>query len=97
MTSTSSRLRAGAGRADCPSWCVVEHDPEGGEEDWVHRGEPLHLGEGVTAQLVMSADPRTGEQDGPYVLIGSTEYTLEEAAAVGIAISALADDGTRSA
>jgi hypothetical protein len=38
----------------------------------------------------MSTDPRTGERDGPYVLLGSNEYTLHEATALGIAITDMA-------
>jgi hypothetical protein len=34
----------------------------------------------------MSVDPETGVQDGPYVLIGSTELSLDAAAALGNAL-----------
>ncbi len=63
----------------CPDWCVVRHGMVLGEEDWVHQGRMLDIAEGVVAQLVMSFDPRTGMEDGPYVLIGGREYTLDEA------------------
>ena len=74
----------------CPSWCVVQHDPQLGEEDWVHRSAPVIVDADIEASLCMSADPRTGERDGPYLLVGATEYTLAEAAALGAAIADLA-------
>jgi hypothetical protein len=73
---------------------VVQHNPELGEEDWVHRSAPIVLADGFEAVLLMSTDPLTGERDGPYVLVGTTEYTLEEAAALGVAISRIAEAGT---
>lgn len=79
-----------AGRA-CPGWCVARHGAHLGEEDWLHVGEPLVVAEGgVTAQLCLSVDPDSGEQDGPYVLIGTSEYTPAEAADLGRALTELA-------
>jgi hypothetical protein len=75
----------------CPPWCVAEHGVQEGEENWLHLGEPLVLAAGVTAQLVMSKDPETGVQDGPYVTLGDAEYTLPQAAALGHALSAIAE------
>ncbi len=63
----------------CPDWCVVRHGMVLGEEDWVHQSRMLDIAEGVVAQLVMSFDPATGAEDGPYVLIGGREYTLDQA------------------
>lgn len=77
----------------CPEWCVVHHDIRAGEEDWLHVSEPLYLTEGVAAQLSMSLDPATGEQDGPFVTVGDTEYTLEEAVDLGVSITAIAEAG----
>ena len=57
-----------------------------GEEDWVHLSAPLFLGDCSDARLCMSRNPETGEQDGPVVVVGSTEYSLEAAAALGTAI-----------
>jgi hypothetical protein len=87
MSSSDARPARPAG---CPAWCVVHHDASLGEEDWVHRSTPLTLDAGVEAFLCMSVDPRTGERDGPYVILGGTEHTLEEAAALGLAIVDLA-------
>lgn len=86
MSSSDARAERPAG---CPLWCVVQHDPQRGEEDWVHRSAPVLLDD-IEASLCMSTDPRTGERDGPYVLIGGTEHTLEEAQALGSAIADLA-------
>ena len=48
---------------------------------------------GPLARLCLSVDPRTGVEDGPYVLIGWTEYTLDEAAGLGGALIAMARAG----
>ncbi|TFD18014.1 hypothetical protein [Cryobacterium sp. TMT2-23] len=55
--------------------------------------EPLALDDGALARLCLSVDPDTGTADGPYVLIGSTEYTLKEAEGLGAALVALAGSG----
>jgi hypothetical protein len=77
----------------CPWWCTSEHGVQAGEEDWIHLGAPLLIADGVTARLCMSCDPVTGEQDGPLVLIGDREYSADEAQALGISLSELAEDG----
>lgn len=64
-----------------------------GEDDWVHTGEPIELADGLLARLCLSVDPQTGAEDGPYVLVGWTEYTLDEAAALGAALVAMAGAG----
>lgn len=74
----------------CPGWCVARHGAQLGEEDWVHVGEPLTVAEGVTAHLCMSVDPGCGEADGPYVLIGVSEYTPAAAAELGRTLMELA-------
>ncbi|WP_062736125.1 DUF6907 domain-containing protein [Kocuria turfanensis] len=74
----------------CPGWCVARHGEQLGEEDWVHVGEPLTVAEGVTAQLCLSVDPDSGAEDGPYVLIGSSEYTPAATVALGRSLIALA-------
>lgn len=77
----------------CPTWCTSDHGTQAGEEDWIHLGAPLHIAEGVNARLCMSCDPVTGEQDGPLVLIGDREYSADEAAALGVSLTELADEG----
>jgi len=76
----------GAPSFSCPAWCVSSHGQHGGEEDWIHLGQPLAIADGIDATLCMSVDPETGVQDGPYVLIGSTELSLDAAAALGSAL-----------
>jgi hypothetical protein len=80
----------------CPSWCRARHGLHLGEEAWVHLSEPLYVSEGVSAQLCMSVDPLTSVQDGPYVLIGSAEYTLHQTQALGAALMAMAATGSSS-
>jgi hypothetical protein len=78
-------------QSDCPPWCATEHGVHLGEEDWVHTSVALAVADGVVARLCLSVDPASGSQDGPYVLIGATEYTLAEARALGDSLMALAD------
>ncbi len=78
---------------ECPGWCTSEHGVQSGEEDWVHLGAPLAIAEGIDARLMMSCDPVTGEQDGPFVLIGDREYTADEATVLGVSLQELAEDG----
>ena len=75
----------------CPCWCVTHHAAHAGEEDWLHTGEPILVADGMSARLCMSIDPDTGEQDGPYVLIGTTELTLAETAGLAASLLDLAD------
>ncbi|MFI7493567.1 DUF6907 domain-containing protein [Kocuria sp. M4R2S49] len=86
---------ANTSAAECPDWCVAGHGVHGGEEDWIHVGEPLFVADGgTTARLCMSVDPETGARDGPYVLIGSSEYTPAAALALGRALMAMATAAT---
>ncbi len=64
-----------------------------GEEDWVHTGEPLPIADGVLARTCMSVDPDTGTMDGPYVIVGWRQYSLDEAEALGASLIALARSG----
>ena len=77
----------------CPAWCVTRHGMHLGEEDWVHSGAPIEVARDVTARLHLSVDPGTGVRDGPYLLVGTTEYTPAEAEDLGAAIVALARTG----
>jgi len=74
----------------CPPWCSAAHGEFAGEEDWIHESEPVALADGLLAGLRMSIDPFTGLEDGPYIVIGSQEYTVEVAGALGQSLSALA-------
>jgi len=80
---------------ECPPWCVTAHGAHTGEEDWLHLGEPLAItGEGTTARLCLSIDPGTGTVDGPYILIGSSQYTPTATIALSQALIALATAAT---
>ena len=74
----------------CPTWCVTSHGVHGGEEDWVHAGEPLVLAPDVQAQVCLSVDPGTGRVDGPHVVIGWAQYTPAEVEALGASLIGLA-------
>ncbi len=73
-----------------PAWCVTAHDPSAGEDDWLHMSEPVLVAEGVLARLVMSINPDTGEEDGPYVMVGDDQLAPTEAERRGNELSALA-------
>lgn len=70
----------------CPPWCTFPHGLACGEEDWLHVSEPVPLAEGVLARLIMSVDPVTGAHDGPYVLIGDTQYSPAQAKTLGASL-----------
>lgn len=67
----------------CPRWCFTDHGVHLGEEDWIHTSQPVRLADDRVARMCMSIDPDTGIEDGPYVLIGDTELTVDQAKAVG--------------
>ena len=90
--SSEAHLEApAAAPRGCPPWCVSQHAVHEGEEDWLHTGEPLVLADGMSARLCMSIQPTTGEEDGPYVLIGTSELTLDETARLGASLLDLAN------
>lgn len=70
----------------CPGWCVSRHTVHAAEEDWIHTGAPVAVADGLMARLCMSIHPATGDEDGPYVLIGTTELTLDETAVLGASL-----------
>ena len=78
-------------RNTCPAWCIAEHGVYAGEDDCLHTGEKLRLVDEVVARLCLSCDPETGALDGPYVVVGSEEWTLDQARRVGLALVSLAD------
>ena len=83
-------------RAACPAWCATGHGVHSGEEDWVHLGEPLLLTDDVSARLCMTIDPSATIEDGPYVIIGTSEYSLHDAQALGASLMAMAAAGASS-
>ncbi len=94
----TQRQSASVSRSLCPNWCVAGHRADLGEEDWLHTSEPVPFVDAVPARLVMSIDPCTGEVDGPYVLIGTAEYSLPDATALAERLLGLvaAHDGTKA-
>jgi len=90
LTNGAGKADVAASRAPCPNWCVAQHGVHLGEEDWVHLSAPLEISDDVQAQACFST-PSTGEaSDGPYVLVGWRQYTVDEAAALGAALMELA-------
>ena len=83
-------------RVACPAWCATGHGVHLGEEDWLHLGEPVPLTDGVSAQLCMTMDHSATIEDGPYVVIGTREYSLLEAQALGASLMAMAATGASS-
>jgi len=81
----------------CPAWCVVRHSAAAApdEEDVVHIGGALLVGRTVL-RLCTTIDPDEGTQDGPYVLVGSAEFTLHEAESLLASLTQLVDEGRGS-
>ena len=77
--------------SDCPSWCVERHGLVRGEDDWVHTGMVTTVPPGIAARLCVSVDPDTGEVDGPLVLLGGEEVSLDDARVLGQALIDMAD------
>lgn len=73
----------------CPRWCVTQHGVQLGEEDWIHSSAPVPIAEGLVARLSKSVDPETRAEDGPFVLVGTSEYTVAEARELGRSLIAL--------
>lgn len=81
----------------CPAWCVVRHGTPGGvtEDDVVHIGGAL-LVRRTVLRLCTTIDPDDGTEDGPYVLVGSAEFTLHEAESLLASLTQLVDQGRAS-
>ncbi len=80
----------------CPSWCAMRHGQHAGEEDQIHVSSSIFVHNSMV-RMCMTTDPVTGMQDGPYVLIGSDEYTLAETSTLVDVLSSLltqAEDAT---
>ena len=82
--------RRAPGRISCPHWCVIRHGRTVGEEDLLHLSEPVAVAGGLSAQLCLSIDEASGTADGPWVLIGGCEYTLEQAEELGVSLVTIA-------
>ena len=62
----------------CPSWCARTHGELLGEDDAVHVSDYAAAGN-MLLRLCASTDGATGEEDGPYLLLGTHELTLDHA------------------
>ena len=76
----------------CPRWCTRTHGEIRGEDDTVHVSEQAVAGNRLL-RLCATIDPVTGEQDGPYILIGHQELTLDEAEDLVAALTTLVSQG----
>lgn len=86
-------LIAGHGREEtCPPWSVMRHQVA--DEDDVHVGAALMVRRTVL-RLCTGADG-FGAADGPYVLVGSEEFTLDEAEALIAGFTQLVDGARES-
>lgn len=83
-------VEADARPITCPRWCATTHGLTAGEEDLLHLSKPVDVAGGLRAQLCLSVDEASGAADGPWVLIGGCEYTLEEAEKLGVSLVAIA-------
>jgi hypothetical protein len=61
----------------CPAWCTIRHGDQRGEEDLVHLSEQVFV-RNTLVRMCTTIDPDTKLQDGPYILVGSDEFTLGE-------------------
>jgi hypothetical protein len=78
---TSMRTSSESLAMRCPSWCVLRHGRYQGEEDLVHVSEARFV-RNTMVRICMTMDHETGRRDGPFVLLGTDEYSLDEAAAL---------------
>jgi hypothetical protein len=79
--------------ATCPDWCARRHGEHVGEDDSVHVSGQLMVRRSLL-RLCMTVDPATGAQEGPFVLVGSDEYTLHEAEVLIAALTQLVDQAS---
>lgn len=75
-----------------PAWCVLRHRDHTGEEDHVHVSDSSFV-RYTMVRLCMTVDPVTRVQDGPYILLGSDEFSLEDTAHLIEALTSLLDLG----
>ena len=77
----------------CPEWCTTQHGATRDAE--VHIGGAL-LVRRTIVRLCTTIDTATGVEDGPFVLLGASEFTLHEAEALIAALTQLVDQGRGS-
>jgi hypothetical protein len=78
----------------CPPWCGLDHGEIDGEDDQIHLAE--RPAGNMWLRLCATIDPSTGEQDGPYVLLGTQELTLDQAQEYVDVLTSLITEGCRS-
>lgn len=88
MSGTAKQARP----ATCPDWCARRHGDQADDDDQVHVSGQLMVRR-TLLRLCTTIDPESGAQDGPYVLVGSEEYTLHEADVLIAALTQLVDEG----
>jgi len=93
MAPTVPRQQNRSAASGCPSWCVVDHAHQT-DDLVVHLGQPVLLCEGVDGHLRLAVDRRTGNVDGPHVVVGSATYGPAEA---GVLAQLLLDLATEAA
>lgn len=76
----------------CPSWCALRHGRYKGEEDLVHVSKARFV-RNTMVRICMTMGHETGKRDGPVVLLGTDEYSLEEVVALVEVLRDLLDLG----
>ena len=79
-TSAKPRSRSAEPAEHCPGWCVLRHGEYADEEDLVHLSEVTFVRNTRVRLCMTTAGHDQGVEDGPYLLLGDEEYTLDEAA-----------------
>jgi hypothetical protein len=77
-------------RKACPPWCAMRHGIHQGEEDLVHVSTQECVRD-TLLRLAATIDADTGEQDGPYLLMGSHEFSMAELDALIQALHSMRD------
>jgi hypothetical protein len=79
--------------ATCPPWCALRHGRHPGEDDTLHLSVALMVRRTVL-RLCMTHDPDTDTSEGPFVLVGTEEYSVHEADALIDALTQLVEQGS---
>ncbi|WP_299444949.1 DUF6907 domain-containing protein [uncultured Phycicoccus sp.] len=85
--------RPAAAGDPCPAWCRITHGTLQGEEDRLHLGVTVYVRE-TPVRLCMTAAHGSTPSDGPYVIVGEREFTLDEADALSAVVARLVEAGS---